>query len=322
MRALGRILLLAAATALGAVVAVAAYPERPIKLIVSGGAGSVSDIRARWIAARLGTALGEPVVVENQAGGNGIIGTRFVARSAPDGHTLVLVHMGNLIMNPLLYADVGYDPFADFAPVSRISTGYGVLTVNPQLPVRTLDELIKLAKQNPGKLNYGSTGIGGPPWMMAELFKRMAGIDVTHVQYKGGGELLTDLIAGRIDYWFEGSLIQMPHIKAGKLRPIVVTAPERLAYLPDVPTITEAGLPGYEFQGWTGIAAPAGTPRAIIDRLNLEMGKVLRSREAVEWFTEQGNTPVVETPEEFAAFIRAQQKKWGALVREANIKPQ
>jgi len=276
-------------------------------------------VRSRWLAARLGASLGQPVIVENQPGGNGIIGTRHVARSAPDGYTLIVVHMGNAAVLPQITPEAGYDPLRDFAPISRISKGYAVLTVNPRVPVHSVADLIAVAKENPGKLNYGSTGIGGPPWMAAQLFHRMAGIEVTHVPYKGGGELLSDLIAGRIDYWFEGSLIQMPYIKSGKLRPLAVTSPERLRILPDVPTLVECGLTDYAFQGWTGLAAPAGTPRVVIDRLNAEMGRILRSAEAAEWFEGQGNVPAHESPEEFATFIRSEHAKWGKVVRDANV---
>jgi tripartite-type tricarboxylate transporter receptor subunit TctC len=298
------------------------YPARPIKLIVSAGAGSVSDVRARWLAARLGPALGQPVVVENLVGGNQMIGTRHVARSAPDGYTLLLVHMGNVAINPHLYRDPGYDALDDFAPVARISSGYSLLTVNPAVPARTAAELIALAKEKPGKLNYGSTGIGNPPWMAAELFRRMANIDVTHIPYKGGGELLADLIGGRIDYWIEGATIQLQHVKAGRLRVLAVTSAHRLAILPDVPTVSESGLPGYEFGGWTGIAAPAATPRPVVEKLNAEIVKALNTPEAIEWLAEFANEPSQDTPEQFAAFVRAQHAKWGRVIREANIQPE
>jgi len=300
--------------------AAAAYPERPLKLVVSSGPGSVSDVRARWLAARLAPALGQPVVVENIGGGSGFIGSRAVARSAPDGYTLLLAHMGNMITAPYVVDDLGYDPAKDFAPVSRISTGYGVLTCNPQFPARSVAELVRYAKDKPGAINWGNTGIGGPPWMSGELFQRQARIEVTNVQYKGGGELMQDLLAGRIDCWIEGALIQTPHIKAGKLRPLATTSPARLPFLPEVPTMAEAGLPDYEFQGWTGIVVRAGTPRPVIDKLNAEMRKILATRESIDWFADQANVPVQETPEEFAAFLAAQSAKWIPIIRSANLK--
>lgn len=295
------------------------YPAKPIRLIVGGGAGSVGDVRARWVATRLTAELGQPVVVENRAGAGGSIAAEQAAKSPPDGYTLFLIHVGILVA-PEIHKPIGFDPLADFAPISRISKGYGVLTVHPGVPAASVAELIKLARERPGQLNYGSTGIGGPPWMMGELFKRQAQLDVTHVQYKGGGELLADLIGGRLDYWFEGLLIQLPHVKAGRLRALAVTAPRRLPSLPDVPTIMEAGLPAYDFQGWTGLVAPAGTPRRIIQRLNAALAKVLSTREARDWLAEQANDPAVESAEEFAAFMRAERIRWGPLVREAKAK--
>ena len=301
--------------------AIAAYPERPVKIVVSAGAGSVSDVRARWLAGKLTESLGQPFVVENIVGGSGIIGTRTVARSAPDGYTLLLAHMGNMVIAPHVNENVDYNPETDFLPVSRISTGYAVLTCHPDFPAKSVAELIRHGKSKPGTINWGNTGIGGPPWMMGELFRRQAGIEITTVQYKGGGELLSDLLAGRIDCWMEGALIQNEYIKSGKLRPLAVTAPMRLPFLPDVPTMAEAGLPGYEFQGWTGIVAPAGTPRPVIERLNGAMRKVLGAPEHREWFASQANVPVQETAEEFADFLRAQNAKWVPVVRTAGAKP-
>ncbi|HYC35037.1 MAG TPA: tripartite tricarboxylate transporter substrate binding protein [Usitatibacter sp.] len=297
------------------------YPGKPIRLIVGAGTGSVSDVRSRWIAIRLARELGQPVVVENRPGAGGSIAAEQAARSPADGHTLFLVHMGILVA-PEIYKNLGFDPVMDFAPISRISRGYGVLTVHPGVPATTVQELIKVARENPGKLNYGSTGIGGPPWMMGELFKRLARIEVTHVPYKGGGELLTDLIGGRIDYWLEGALVQVPHIRTGKLRALAVTSPQRLPILPHVPTLVEAGLSDFEFEGWTGLVAPAATPRPVIARLNAAMANVLSSREAVEWLADQANEPAIDTPEGFAAFMRSERAKWAPVVREANAKAQ
>jgi tripartite-type tricarboxylate transporter receptor subunit TctC len=295
------------------------FPSKPIRIIVGGGTGSVSDVRTRWIAQRM--TMGQPIVVENKPGAGGNIAAEYVAKSAPDGYTLLLVHMGMLVA-PEVYASAGYDPLADFAPISRISKGYGVLTAYPGVPARSVQELIALARDKPGSLNYGSTGIGTPPWMAGELFKRHAKIDVTHVAYKGGGELLQDLIGGRIDYWLEGALIQLPHVKAGRLRALAVTSPERLAFLPDVPTLREAGLTDFEFQGWTGLVAPRGTPRAVIDQVNAAMRKVLTSAEAIAWLADQANEPAVETPEEFSAFMAAERAKWVPVVRAAGVKAQ
>ena len=315
-----RLFLLLIATFAFAGPAGAAYPDRPVKIVVAAGAGSVSDVRARWLAGKLAAAFGQPVIVENVAGGNGIIGTRGVARAAPDGYTLLLGHLGNLVVAPHVNENVGYDPQADFAPVSRISTGYAVLTCHSEFPAKSVAELIRYGKQKPGAINWGNTGVGAPPWMLGELFSRQAGIEITRVQYKGGGELLSDLIAGRIDCWMEGALIQNQHIKAGKLRALAVTAPKRLPFLPEVPTMAEAGLPEFEFQGWTGIVAPTGTPRLVIDRINAAMRQILGAPENREFFEEQANVPVQESPEEFAAFLQAQAAKWIPVVRTAGLK--
>jgi len=310
MKRLLLLLLLAAALSVRA-----AYPDRPVKIVVAAGAGSASDVRSRWIAAQLGERLGQTVVVENQAGGSGTIGSRNVARSAPDGYTLLLAHLGNLVMAPHVNENIGYDPVTDFAPVARLTGGYAVLTCNPQFPARTVAELVKIGKEKPGSINWGNTGVGAPPWMLGELFRKTAGVEITQVQYKGGGELLTDLIGGRIDCWMEGLNVQVPHIKAGKIRALAVTSPQRLDPLPDVPTMTEAGLPDFKFQGWMGIVAPAGTPRQVVEKLNGLIRSILATPEARQVLADQGAFPVFESPEEFAAFIGAERQKWVPLVR-------
>jgi len=301
-------------------IASAAYPERPVKIVVGAGPRSASDVRARWLASNLEPLLGQPVIVENLSGAASLIAARSVARSVADGHTLLLAHIGNMIVLPQITENVGYDPVADFAAVSRIATGYPVLTCSSAFPAKSVGELVAIAKQKPGALNWGNTGIGTPPWLMGELFRRTAGIEMTQVQYKGGGDLLADLIGGRIDCWMEGPAILIPHIKSGKIRALAVAGPTRIASLPDVPTMSEAGLPAYVFQGWMGIVAPAATPRAVIERLNAAMRKVLSTQESRVYFEEFAGVPVQETPEEFGAFMRAETAKWVPLVREANIK--
>jgi tripartite-type tricarboxylate transporter receptor subunit TctC len=290
-----------------------------VRIIVGAGPGSASDVRARWLASNLTPVLGQAVIVENMSGAASLVATRAVARSAPDGYTLLLAHIGNMIVLPRISENAGYDPAADFAAVSRIATGYPVLTCSSQFPARSLQHLVKIAKEKPGALNWGNTGIGTPPWLMGELFRRTAGIEMTQVQYKGGGELLTDLMGGRIDCWMEGAAILMPHIKAGKIRALAVAAPERLAILPDVPTMSEAGLPTYVFGGWMGIVAPAATPRPVIAKLNAAIRQILSTPESRRYFEEAAGVPVQESPEEFAAFIRSETARWAPLVREANI---
>ena len=295
------------------------YPAKPIRLI-AGAPGSVSDIRARWVSERLNAALGRPIVVDNRGGAGGNIGMEVAAKSPKDGYTLVIVHQGTLALNPHIYARLGYDPIADFAPITRFVVGPLMLAVHPGMPARSVGELIALAKKKPGQFSYGSPGVGTPPHLAAELFKRMAKIEATHVPYKGGAAALLDLAGGRVTYTIDGLALQGPHVKTGKIRALAVTGTKRVASFPDVPTVAESGLPQYEFLGWMGLAAPAGTPREIVAQLNIVMAKILSSPEARDWFAEQGGEPFADTPEEFAAFIKSEHARWGPIIRDAGIK--
>jgi tripartite-type tricarboxylate transporter receptor subunit TctC len=298
----------------------AVWPTKPVRVIVPGGPGGVIDIRARWLADRLMPALGQSVVVENKPGAGGNIGTEMGARSAPDCYTLTIVHQGTMAINPHLYSHLGYDPLTDFAPITHLGVGPLLLTVNADVPAATVAELVRLAKAKPGQLNFGSPGTGTPPHLAGELFKRVAGIDVVHVPYNGGGQSATALISGQVSFMIEGLSVVLPLVKAGRLRPLAVTGPLRLASLPDVPTMAEAGLPAYEFVGWIGIAAPAATPKPIIDRLYREIGKMPATAEARDWFGAVGAEPLADTPEAFTAAIRAEHVKWGRVIREAGIR--
>jgi len=297
-----------------------AYPAKPVRLIVPSGPGGPPDIRARWLAEKLSPALGQPVIVDNKSGAGGIIGTEAGARSAPDGYTILLTHQGTVAINPHIYARLGYDPLKAFAPVSRLVVSALLLAVHPDAPVKSVGELLQLAKQSPGKLTYGSPGTGTPPHLAAELFKRMAGIDTLHVPYKSPAPALFDLMGGRLSYTFDSLAIQMPQVKAGKIRALGVTSGQRLASLPEIPTVAEAGLPGFEYWSWMGICAPAGTPRPIVARLNQEIVHILGTQQAKDWFAAEGGEPKGETPEEFAAFILAEHARWGKVIREAGIK--
>lgn len=297
-----------------------AWPTRPVRIVVSGGPGGVADIRARWLAERLAPLLGQPVVVENRAGAGGNIGAEFVARIVTDGHTLLVVHQGTLAVNPHLYPRIGYDPIHDFAPITRLGVGSLLLAVHTGVRATSVSELIELARAKPGALSYGSPGIGTPPHLASELFVRAADIKATHIPYKGGGALVADLIAGHITWSIEGMTAQAPHVQAGRLRALAVTTTQRVGSLPDVPTMAEAGVPGYEFVGWAGLAAPATTPKPVIARLYAEIAKVLATAEARDWFATFGAEPGGEPPEVFADFIRAEHAKWGKVIREANIK--
>jgi tripartite-type tricarboxylate transporter receptor subunit TctC len=297
-----------------------AYPSRTIRLIAPSAPGGPVDTRARWIAERLRIALGQAVIVDNKSGAAGIIGTQAAMQSPADGYTLVLVHQGTMALNPHLYPELPYDPIRDFAPVSRLVVSPMLLAVHPDVPVHSVADLIRLAKENPGQLNYGSPGVGAPPHIAGELFRRMAQIDVLHIPYKTGPAAQIDLIGGRLTYTFEAVATQLPQARAGRIRALAVTSGKRLAALPDIPTVAESGLPGYEYWGWMGISAPAGTPKEIVARLNGEITKILRTQEARDWFAEQGGEPVPETPEEFAAYIKTEYSRWGKLIREAGIK--
>ena len=296
------------------------WPSRPIRLIVPGGPGGVIDLRARWLAERLARRLGQQVYVDDVPGAGGNIGTTQAARARPDGYTLAIVHQGTMTINPHLYSHPGYDALADFAPITRVGVGPLVLAVQPALPVRSVTELIALAKAQPGRLSFGSPGIGTPPHMAGELFKRMAAIDITHVPYRGGGQAVSDLIGGQISMSIEGMNVQLPFVRSGQIRALAVTGRERSPALPGVPTIAESGIPGYEFLGWVGVAAPAATPRPIVDRLARAIVAVLDSDEAREWFASYGLEPGGGTPDELAAQIRAEHAKWGHFIREAGIK--
>lgn len=297
-----------------------AWPTRPIRLVVPGGAGGVVDIRARWLAERLAQRLDQSVIVDNVPGAGGNLGTALAAHAVPDGYTLTMIHQGTMAINPHLYGRPGYDPLKDFAPITRVGVGPLLLAVNPALPVSSVTQLIALAKEKPGVLTFGSPGIGTPPHMAGELFKRMAGIQITHVPYRGGGQAVSDLIGGQISMSIEGTNVQLPFVRSGQLRALAVTGPRRITALPDVPTVAEAGVADYEFMGWVGIAAPASTPRPIVDRLHREIASLLESSEAKEWFASYGLEPGEQSPEALAEQIRAEYAKWGDLIRTAGIK--
>jgi tripartite-type tricarboxylate transporter receptor subunit TctC len=295
------------------------YPTGPVRIIAPSPPGSPRDIRARWVADRLAPLLGQPVIVENKAGAGGNIGMEAAAKSPPDGQTLVVVDLGTMAQNPHLYPRTGYDPLADFIPVTRLVNGSLMMAVHPDVPARSVGELIELAKAKPGSLSYGSSGVGTPPHLAGELFKRMAGIDVVHVPYKGAAPALADLLGGRIAYTIDSPLMQMPAVSTGKLRALAVTGARRAEIAPNVPTLREAGLAGYEYNAWMGIAVPAGTPRSIVTRLNTELVRALRQPEAKAWFRDQGAEVIGDDAEEFASVVRADYVRWRRIIHEAGI---
>jgi tripartite-type tricarboxylate transporter receptor subunit TctC len=314
LRALGALLLVAMA----AVAVAQDYPTRSIRLVVPQPAGGPTDIVARIVATRLSERLGQQVVVDNRPGAGANIGTDIVAKAPKDGYTLV-VGTVQQIVNPFLFASLTYDPVKDLTPVTLMTKAHIVLVVNPELPVRNLQELIALAKAKPGSLSWASAGNGSTSHLAVELFKVSAGVDVVHVPYKGTQPALTDVLGGRVPVMFDGVITSLPHIKAGKLRPIAVASLTRSPLLPDVPTMTEAGLPGFEAVGLATILAPAGTPAEIVNRLAREINGILRTPEVRDQLVAMGLDVVASTPAEFAEYNASEAKKWGKIIRDAKI---
>lgn len=298
----------------------AVWPSKPIRIIVPGGPGGVTDIRARWLAERLSPALGQPVVVENRAGAGGNLGTVAAVRSPADGYTLLIVHIGTMAINPHLYANAGYDPLTDIAPITRVGVGPQALAVHKDVPARSVAELLALARAKPGELTFVSPGVGTPGHLAASLLMHLTGIKATHIPYKGGGQAVQDLIAGHVTFTIEGLTLLKPFVDDGRLRVLAVTTAQRAKSMPDVPTMAEAGVAGYELTAWAGIGAPAGTPRPVIDRLYAEIARILATPEALAWFASFGIDPGGEPPDAFAALVRAENAKLGAVIRDMGIK--
>jgi tripartite-type tricarboxylate transporter receptor subunit TctC len=296
------------------------YPTRPITLIVPYSPGGGNDVLARGVAEPMSKTLGQPVVIENHGGAGGSIGTRQVAKSAPDGYTLGLGGTGTLAIDPTLYPNTGYDPRKDFAPIGLIATSLLVVLVNPSLPAHNVQELIALAKAQPGKLNYASAGKGSGIHLGTVLFADTAGIDITHIPYKGSGPALTDLLGGHVAIYFSSLPPAIGLVKDGKLRALGVTGLKRSATFPDVPTVAEQGLPGFEAVLHYGIVAPAGTPRPIVDKLNAALRAALNSEEVHRRIATEGAEPLPTTPDEYAADIDREETKWSALVKKAGAK--
>jgi len=296
------------------------YPSKPIRLVVPFPAGGTTDILAREVGQRLALSLGQPVVIDNRPGAAGNIGSELVAKSAPDGYTLLMATVGTHAINPNLYARMPYDHVKDFVPVVLVAGVPNVLEVTPSLPVNSVADLIKLAKEKPGKINFASSGSGTSIHLSGELFKTMAGVDMTHVPYKGSAMAITDLIGGQVQVMFDNLPSSLPQIKAGKLRAIAVTSAQRAPALPDVPTIAESGLPGFEATSWFGLVAPAGTPSSIVGRINADVNQWLQSPEAKEKLLAQGAVAAGGSPEQFAAYIHTETEKWARVVKASGAK--
>lgn len=299
--------------------AAAAYPDRPIRLVVPLAPGGTTDILARLVAQRLSATFGQPVIVDNRPGAGGNIGNEVVARAVPDGYTLLMA-APPLVINPGLYAKVGYRPIDDYTPISLIASVPVVLAVNPGVQARSVRELLTLAKAHPGKYNYASSGVGGTPHLAGALFASMAAVDIVHVPYKGSGPALTDLLGGQVHMQFSGLPPLLPFIRSGKLRALGVASLKRAPALPDVPTIAEAGVPGYEATSWQGLSAPARLPTQISTLLHGTLTKFISAPETRARFAELGAEPVGSTPAEFARFIKVEFDKWGPVIRQTGAR--
>ena len=314
---------LAAACAFAAsAIAADVYPSRPVRIVVPFPPGGPADVLARTVGDKLQATLGQPVVVDNRPGAGGNIGMELVAKAAPDGHTLALAPAGNLTVNPSLYRNVPYDVARDFAPVTVIAAVPNVLVVNAQVPAKDLAELIAYAKANPGKLNFASPGPGSGAHLAGELLKSSAAIDMVHVPFSGIAPAVTAVVAGDVQVMFAGSSSAMPHVTAGKLRALGVASPKRIASAPALPTLAESGLPGFDVTSWYSIVAPAGTPPAVVERLQREIAKALDAPDVKTKLAGLGAEPVANTPSEFSAMIKVESAKWGKIVKDANIRPE
>ncbi|MBB1631078.1 MULTISPECIES: tripartite tricarboxylate transporter substrate binding protein [Cupriavidus] len=298
------------------------YPTKPLRLVVPFTPGGTTDILARLMAQKLGEALGQTVVVDNRPGAGGNIGAEAVAKAAPDGYTLLMGTLGTQVTNQFLYARMPYDSAKDFAPVTLVANSPNVLLTNATLPVKSVAELIALARQRPGSLNYASTSTGGSPHLSGELLDSMAGVKMQHVPYKGAAPAMTDLLAGQVNLMFDNLPSALAQIQAGKVRALAVTSPQRSPILPDVPTVAESGLPGYVVNSWFGLLAPAGTPPALVARLQQTVAKVLATPEVKQRIEQLGAVPGGDSPAAFAAVIRADTEKWARVIKSAGIQAQ
>jgi tripartite-type tricarboxylate transporter receptor subunit TctC len=319
MKRLARVLGVALALVMSP--AQAAYPDHPIKVVNGFAAGGGSDILLRTIIPAISENLGQQIIVEYRTGAGGNLAMEAVAKAAPDGYTLLMGTPG-LATNPSLYANLPFDPQKAFAPISLVGTVPNVLVVNPELPAKSVSELVALAKRTPGKLNYASPGVGTSLHLAGELFKLDTGTDIVHVAYKGGSQAQTDVMGGQVQMMFNVLPSALPQIQAGKLRALAVTSTTRAASLPDVPTMVEAGVPGYEMTAWNAVFVPKGTPPAIVARLQAELARVLLATEMKQQLAGLGAEPVGNTPEELAAFLKADKARWGKVIQERGIKPE
>ena len=294
------------------------YPSKPVRMVVGFPAGGPSDILGRLVAQKLTEALGQQTVVDNRPGASGIIGAEHVAKSAPDGYTLLTIPATHAV-SPSIYKKVPFDSVRDFTMVALIAEGPFILVVHPSLPVKNVQELIALARKRPGELNYASASLGGLPHLSGELLKNMTGIRMNHIPYKGAAPATTDVVAGHVSIMFNNMLSAVPQIKSGRLRPLGVTTRKRSAALPDVPTIAESGVKGYEVSGWYGVLAPAGLPTELLTRLNTEINRGMRQPDVIKRLAVEGMDAVTSTPDEFSQRMQREIAKWAGVVKAAGI---
>jgi len=294
------------------------YPSKPIRLISPYAAGGGTSIAARILAQKLTESWGQPVIVDNRPGANTIIGSEALVKSAPDGYTILIAAVTHVLV-PLMFK-TPFDVIKDFAPVATLTRGEFVLVIHPSLPANSLQELIALAKARPGQLNYASTGAGSPQHLGGELLNILAGVDMRHIPYKGSGPAATDLLGGQVQMFLSPPITVMQYIKSGRLKALAITGEKRKPALPQVPTFTEAGLPGFEVRSWYGIFAPAATPRPIIDKMSTEIGRIVALPDVIEQFVNLGVEPLISTPEQFAAMVKADRDRYAKIVKDAKIK--
>ena len=311
--------MLAAISMLAPHAAAQPYPAKPIRIVAPFPPASVADILARPIAQKMNETWGQPVLVDNRTGAAGNVGSELVAKSPPDGYTLLLGTIGTNAVNAALYAKLPYHVLKDFAPISQVATSYLLLVMHPTVPVRTVKDMIVLAKSRPGQLNFGSAGVGTSPFLAGEMFKVMAGVSISHVAYKGSPQSAIDLVAGRLDLIFANSTAVLPFLRANRLRLIAISAAKRDPATPDVPTISET-IPGFEVAPWWGLLAPAGTPREIVTRLHSETVRILALPDVKSHYANLGMTAVSSTPEQFSAYIQSETLHWAKIVKAAGIK--
>jgi len=314
----GRILVSIALLAASSAIA-QSYPAKPVRIIIPFTSGAAADTVARLIAPKLTDAMGQPIVIENRPGAGGVLAADLVAKSAPDGYTLMMGSPGPLTINPVLLSKVPYDPARDFAPITLVAIVPSILLVNPSLPAKTVKELIALAKAKAGQLNFASAGNGSVPHLTGELFKLSAGIEAVHVPYKGSAPAITDMLGGRVSFFFDNIASGMPYVKSEKLRGLAVTSTSRSKLVPELPTMIEAGVPGFEAASWSALVAPAGTPEAIVTRLHAEVVKAVRQPEIGDRLRGLGTEVVANTPGEFNAFMTAERAKWAKVIKSARI---